>query len=223
MTLIRARRLFSLISKRLLRPADHGRGLLAAVAVWSLAGAAIAATLDVDVQSLAGAPLNNVVVLVYPAAGAPPAATRLKGPFEMGQRNIAFQPHLLIVPVGAEVAFPNQDAVRHHVYSFSPAKRFELKLYGRQQDMRIRFDKPGPVALGCNIHDRMSGFIYVSDTPYAAATGDSGRIEISGLPDGPAEVRIWREDQRAPSGQIARKVTLSGHVPLSLKLELRGG
>ena len=83
----------------------------------------------------------------------------------MAQENISFSPHVLIVPVGATVAFPNHDRVRHHVYSVSKPKKFDIKLYGRDETRTEAFDKPGVVALGCNIHDQMSGFIIVVDTP----------------------------------------------------------
>ena len=84
--------------------------------------------------------------------GRPGSARR--GRFVVSQRNIQFHPFLTIVPVGADVSFPNLDPTKHHVYSFSPAKRFELKLFARDQSRTVHFDKPGVVALGCNIHDR---------------------------------------------------------------------
>ena len=76
-----------------------------------------------------------------------------------------FHPFVLIVPVGAKVSFPNLDPTRHHVYSFSPAKQFELKLFARDQSRSVVFDKPGVVALGCNIHDAMTAFIVVDGQP----------------------------------------------------------
>ena len=94
------------------------------------------------------------------AARAPPGRH-----YYLRQRQHQFHPFVLVVPVGANVSFPNFDPTRHHVYSFSPAKRFELKLFARDQSRSVRFDKPGVVALGCNIHDQMSAFIDVVDTP----------------------------------------------------------
>jgi hypothetical protein len=112
----------------------------------------------------------------------------------MSQHNIAFDPYLLIVPVGAEVSFANKDAVRHHVYSFSAAKRFELKLFGHDETRHVVFDKVGPVALGCNIHDQMIGYIYVTDTAFTAKTNADGTGVVRGLPAGPATLEVWRPD-----------------------------
>ena len=106
----------------------------------------------------------------------------------MQQHNIAFDPHVLIVPVGSTVGFPNLDKVRHHVYSFSKVKKFDLKLYGRDETRSVVFDKAGVVALGCNIHDSMSGFIIVVDTPYAMKTDANGRVVIANVPAGSATV-----------------------------------
>jgi plastocyanin len=89
---------------------------------------------------------------------------------EMAQQKKQFVPEVLVVPVGSEVRFPNHDTVRHHVYSFSPAKKFELKLYTGTPANPVLFDRPGVVVLGCNIHDQMVGWILVVDTPYYAQT-----------------------------------------------------
>ena len=87
------------------------------------------------------------------------------------QINLEFVPHVKPVVVGSPVYFPNKDDVRHHVYSFSPAKRFELPLYSGTPAAPVVFDRPGIVAIGCNIHDWMLGYIYVAETPYLAAHG----------------------------------------------------
>ena len=147
------------------------RTACAALAAAAITGSAAAADLTVTVKGEDGAPLADAVVLVHPAGGSGPAsAIHYAWPTTMVQQNIAFNPYVLIVPVGSTVGFPNRDKVRHHVYSFSAAKKFELKLYGQQEERSVTFDKTGVVALGCNIHDVMIGYIYVADTPFAAAT-----------------------------------------------------
>src|SRR4029078_12602374 len=95
---------------------------------------------------------------------------------------------VLVVPVGSTVEFTNLDPFRHHVYSFSPAKKFELKLFGQGEHGSVTFDKPGTVALGCNIHDTMQAFIQVVSTAYAAKTGKDGRAVLRGAPDGRARL-----------------------------------
>ncbi len=147
----------------------------------TVCGPARAADLAVSVRSAAGKPLADVVVTVAARASAP---IRFAWPYRMVQHNMQFEPFILVVPVGAEVAFPNLDAVRHHVYSFSAPHPFELKLYGRDETRIVRFDKPGVIALGCNIHDSMVAFILVVDTPYAAKSDAAGQAVIRGLPAG---------------------------------------
>jgi plastocyanin len=171
---------------------------LPVLAAALIASPAFAADITVIVKGDDGAPLADAVVVAKPAAGTPSTAPiKFSWPLMMSQQNIAFNPYVLIVPVGSEVGFPNKDKVRHHVYSFSPAKRFELKLYGQQQERTVVFDKVGIVPLGCNIHDTMIGFIYVTDSPYAAKTNAQGEAVVHGLPGGPATLTIWHPDMKS--------------------------
>ena len=126
----------------------------------------------------------------------------------MEQKAIAFQPHVLVVPVGASVSFPNRDTVRHHVYSFSKAKRFDLKLYGREDQRSVVFDKPGVVALGCNIHDTMSGFIIVSASPFTGRTNPAGHLVLADVPPGPARLAVWSPAIRQPDNIAAQTIVV---------------
>jgi hypothetical protein len=141
----------------------------------------------------------------------------------VAQQNLKFDPFVLIAPVGADVSFPNRDTVRHHVYSFSPTKPFELKLYGSDQAARsVRFDKVGVVALGCNIHDSMVAFIRVVNTPFAAKTDAAGKVRLRGMPAGATSVKIWHPYLKAPGNEIARPVVLSvNEAALTLDIDLR--
>lgn len=178
---------------------------LAFAAVLVVSGAAHAADLTVTVRTRTGAPVENAVVTFKPAAGVPAGPIRFDWPMRLAQRDIAFDPHVLIAPVGAEVSFPNFDNVRHHVYSFSAGNRFELRLYGHDETRAFRFATAGVAAIGCNIHDRMSAFIVVVDTPYAMKTGPDGRVVLRGAA-GAGKVTVWHEDLRAPGGQLTRPV-----------------
>ena len=129
---------------------------------------ALAGSLDLRLTDAKGAPVEDAVVTVHPASGTPKGPISFPWGTTMVQQNIAFGPHVLIVPVGATVRFPNKDKVRHHVYSFSRPAKFEIKLFGKDETRSYKFTTEGAVALGCNIHDSMSGFIKVVDTPYAA-------------------------------------------------------
>ncbi|TPG13758.1 methylamine utilization protein [Sphingomonas oligophenolica] len=171
----------------------------------AISGGAHAATVTIDVRGPDGQPLSDAVVVVE-AADSPRAPPH--GTYVMEQRGIAFQPHILVVPVGATVALPNRDAVRHHVYSFSKAKKIDLKLYGKEDQRSIVFDKAGVVALGCNIHDSMSGFIYVTANPFADRANGQGRVQMTDVPAGKATVRVWSPSIRAPNNTLVQSVVI---------------
>ena len=141
----------------------------------------------------------------------------------MVQQNIAFSPHVLIVPVGATVSFPNRDKVRHHIYSFSKPAKFEIKLFARDETRSYNFLSAGAVALGCNIHDSMSGFIKVVDTPFAAKSGADGRLRITGLPGGTARVTVWHPEARGKDNETVLNVALNatGSITRAVTLTLR--
>jgi plastocyanin len=137
-----------------------------------------------------GKAVADAVVVALPADG----NARLPGkPREqlIDQVDKQFVPKVQAVLVGTPVTFPNNDHVRHHVYSFSAAKRFELPLYAGVPAQPIVFDKPGLVVLGCNIHDWMIGYVYVSESPYFAKTGADGKATMVDLPPRTYIVRVW--------------------------------
>ena len=174
---------------------------LAALILLNFAAPALAGELVVEVRTANGAPVQNAVVSLYPA-GKPAPLGPVRASFRIAQQNLKFDPFVIVVPVGGEVAFPNLDSFRHHVYSFSAAKRFELKLYAKEQNRAVRFDKAGVVALGCNIHDSMTAFVKVSDTSLALTTDAAGRASFTGAPAGPVIARIWHPYLRAPANQL---------------------
>ena len=133
-----------------------------------------------------GQPLEGAVVTLQGPTGAPmPAQTAI-----MDQVQKQFQPSVLAVHTSTRVTFPNSDNIRHQVYSFSPAKRFELRLYEGTPSEPITFDKPGVVVLGCNIHDWMVGYIYVTDDPWFAVSDAKGALSLN-LPAGHYTVTLW--------------------------------
>jgi hypothetical protein len=110
---------------------------------------------------------------------------------------------------GGDRVLPELDKVRHHVYPFSKAKKFELKLYGHDETRSITFDTPGLVAIGCNIHDTMSGYIHVVDTPYAAKTDASGRAVTEGVPEGGATLALWSRAVHAAGNRLTQTIDVS--------------
>lgn len=109
----------------------------------------------------------------------------------MNQIDKQFSPRVLAVKTGQLVDFPNSDNIRHHIYSFSDAKPFEVRLYSGKEADPVMFDSPGVVVLGCNIHDQMLGYIYVSDAAQAWVTGSKGQTE---LPESVSEFVFWHPD-----------------------------
>lgn len=190
--------------------------LAGALLTAALPGIARAADLTIQVTTPAGQPVENAVVTVRPKAGgwAAQARTKFAWNYQVVQHNIQFDPFVLVVPRGAEVTFPNRDKVRHHVYSFSPAKKFEIKLYGREEDRRVVFDKAGVVSLGCNIHDGMIAHIYVTDTVHAAKTGADGLAVIKGVPAGSATLTVWQPYLRAARNEVVETIEVSGQGTL---------
>ncbi|MBI1291751.1 methylamine utilization protein [bacterium] len=182
------------------------RSVIINLAALVCASAAHAADLNVRVTSEAGAPVENAVVTFMPATR-PTAPIRFDWAYQIAQRNLQFEPYILIVPVGAEVRFPNLDRVRHHVYSFSNGNRFELELYGRDETRSRRFTSVGVAAIGCNIHDQMQAYIVIVDTPFVGRTGANGAVTIPGA-SGPGELRVWHPHLRARGGVLTRAVTL---------------
>ena len=182
--------------------------------VWSavaLPASARAADLDVQVHGPDGAPIAGAVVAVH-LIGQPTPRPRPAGTYVIDQQDIQFHPFVSTVPVGASVMFMNHDPVRHHVYSFAPAKKFELKLASKQQNQSVLFDKAGIVPLGCNIHDRMIAYLDVVDTPWAKTADASGHVVLHGIPAGAVTISVWHPYLRVPGNSVSRSVTLSDNA-----------
>src|ERR1700745_2409093 len=177
------------------------RNLLVALAFASAGMPLVAAPLSVRVVDASGRPVRDAVVTLYPA-GAAARPPHFGGRFVISQQNLQFHPFLTIIPVGGDVSFPNLDPTKHHVYSFSAAKKFELKLFAKDQSRTVHFDKPGVVALGCNIHDGMSAFIYVTDSAWTVRTNAQGIAAFADAPNAPGRVIVWHPYMRVPGGTM---------------------
>jgi plastocyanin len=140
------------------------------------------------VSDSTGAPLADAAVSIHVKGASSHAAPDTIA--DLGQRDKNFTPSLLVVQTGTLVNFPNFDTVRHHVYSFSPIKPFEIKLYAGTPTKPVLFDKAGTATLGCNIHDRMVAYIHVVDTPYFGVTDKTGTVTLA-LPPGEHRIRVW--------------------------------
>jgi plastocyanin len=143
----------------------------------------------------AGAPVGEAVIELWPRAGTATAMAARDA--VMDQVDSQFAPHVLLVPRGSQVRFPNSDRIRHQVYSFSPVKRFELPLYTGTPPAPVRFETAGVVTLGCNIHDWMKGYIVVTDAPHAGLSDARGQLRLV-LPAGDYTLQVWHERLPAP-------------------------
>lgn len=183
-----------------------------------MAVSAMAANVSVQVTDGSGKPLADAVVfLESPAAK---AAARPATGAEIAQSARQFAPSVTVVPVGSSVHFPNRDTVRHHVYSFSPTKTFELKLYTGTPANPVLFDKAGVVVLGCNIHDHMIAWVLVVETPYYGKTNDQGLLTLNNVAAGAYRLRSWHSTMApgsVPQNQAVSVAAADATVAVVLK------
>lgn len=187
--------------------------------IFILCGPVEAGSVVVVVKDSKGALVSNAVVY---AKSNSPVASRGKKQAVIDQRDRQFVPYVTAVQVGTSVIFPNTDNIRHEVYSFSPAKKFELPLYAGVPSKPVTFDKEGFVALGCNIHDWMIAYVAVLPTPYFQVTGKDGRAILKDLPAGPYSIEIWQPSLKGSPENFAQHVDLAeGSKELRFSLDLK--
>jgi len=185
---------------------------LACVTVCTvLAGLRVATAgggLSVTINGATGAAIEGAVVIAEPLQGAahPRPGQKLA---IMDQHNLRFVPEVLIVQTGTAVDFPNSDQVRHQVYSFSAAKKFELALYAGRAHAPVVFDTAGLVTLGCNIHDNMLGYIWVTDSPWYGRSDAGGHLQLRDLTPGEYTVRIWHALLNESGPELVQRVAVS--------------
>lgn len=196
------------------------RRLLLLILLTQLCHRLSAGTLNVSVRSSDGTPVADAVVFANPAtSGVAPAKKRAV----IDQRDKQFVPYVTALQVGTAVLFPNSDNIRHHVYSFSPAKKFELPLYSGVPAEPVVFDRVGFVTLGCNIHDWMVAYVAVLATPYFEVTRADGRATLPNLPAGQYLVEAWQPSLKGTPEQSAQKieVTAGRSDDLTFTLDLK--
>ena len=177
--------------------------LLLVILVFS--GDLLAGSLEVIVKDDKGGPGSDAVVYAVGAASAAPKKHAV-----VDQRDKQFVLYVTAIQVGTAVSFPNSDNIRHHVYSFSPAKKFELPLYSGVPAQPVVFDKVGFVTLGCNIHDWMIAYVAVLPTPYFQVTRQDGRALLKDLPPGQYTVQVWHPGLKGQPEAFAQRVDVGG-------------
>jgi plastocyanin len=175
-----------------------------------------AASLTAMVKDTKGTPLADAVVYAKSSSAMPHTAKQAV----IDQRNKQFIPYVTAIQVGTSVMFPNKDNIRHHVYSLSPAKRFELPLYAGIPAEPVVFDKEGFVTLGCNIHDWMIAYVAVLATPYFQVTKADGRVTLKDLPPGEYSVFAWHPLLKVSPERLAQHVSVGSAGPGSLLFAL---
>jgi plastocyanin len=183
------------------------RALLVAWIIAPAVGAASAATINVTAELPDGKPVAGIVVQLHALEGSARPSPPVRA--VMDQVDLAFNPDLLVIPVGSTVAFPNTDATSHQVYSFSAAHRFQLPLYRGKPYPPEHFDQAGVVTLGCNIHDNMLAYILVTDAAFFGRTDAAGKWSQNGVPRGRYRVELWHPRLRDDPPHLNRELTVN--------------
>ncbi|MEM7569216.1 MAG: carboxypeptidase regulatory-like domain-containing protein [Pseudomonadota bacterium] len=174
-----------------------------------LAAPAQASSLTVTLLNQKSAGVGEAVVTFTPAGGeGVPITGKPADPLTVNQRDLTFMPFISVVPRNTQVSFLNEDSVLHHVFSFSPIKRFSLKLFGTDETQSVVFDEPGVVVVGCNIHDNMIAYLKVVDTPFAGKTDADGSFTLEGLPPGPGQLTVWHPLMKGRGNQLTAEVVI---------------
>ncbi len=187
---------------------SYARGLTVLLTCLLTSIGALADT-TIQVTDSSGQVVQDAVVYAELAGGPQPTKSATA---EIQQKDKKFIPFVTVVQTGTSISFPNNDTVRHHAYSFSPAKPFELKLYSGKPAAPVLFDKPGTVVVGCNIHDQMVAYIQIVDTPYFAKTDASGTAHLRAIPAGKYILKTWHPKQPPGSAISEQNLQIEGNI-----------
>ena len=196
------------------------RVTFASLTTVAFATAGTAGELAVTVVDRSGHGVADVVVTVVPTESRAPVPVPNSATATMDQRNLAFVPRVLVVAVGTNVEFPNNDSVSHQVYSFSPAKKFQLPLYKGARHPPVTFEREGLVVLGCNIHDEMAGYIYVTAAPLFGTTDSAGNLHLPGVPLGEYRVTLWSPVIADSPATLVRTVQVAAREATTSRVQL---
>jgi len=167
-----------------------------------------------------GSPVKDAVLTLIPVDPSQAPEPAITPGAIMTQKDRTFIPYVLPVRTGTPVSFPNEDDLLHHVYSFSETKRFEISLYAGTPVNPIVFETAGVVPLGCNIHDWMLSYIYVTDAPYFAKSNEAGKVEIRSIPDGKYRAQIWHPRLKGKIGMHEQEIIATGGGSLQIEFDV---
>lgn len=189
--------------------------LCAALGAWQLAGTAqatlaVSGTVTVSGQGAGFSDRSDVIVWLSPVGDTPRPRLPQGRRFRIDQQNKRFQPHVLVVPVGSSVDFPNLDPIFHNVFSLFDGKRFDLGLYEAGTTRSVNFTRAGVCYVFCNIHPEMSAVVVAVDSPYYAATGANGSFTMADVPPGRYRLSVWHERFKPEdAAEYPKEVSLS--------------
>ncbi len=194
------------------------------VAVFSstvLSTAVVAEQLTVSVTAAQGKALADMVVFAEPLDG-PAPASQLTAPLLIAQKGKAFAPYISVIQRDAPVRFVNQDGITHHIYSISANNRFSFRIAAGKSQQIIagagEKDELATVAMGCNIHDWMSGYMLVLDTPYYAKTDNQGQVTLTVAQPGRYRLNIWHPQLQTPDHRMRQELSVTGKMNISFQL-----
>lgn len=179
------------------------------------------ANYSVHLTDRKGRDVDYAVVTLTPQFDGPVSGGTIQTASAMVQRDRLFDPFVIAIQTGSSLSFPNEDDVRHQVYSFSKVKKFELQLYGKDKENVEGFPTAGIVPLGCNIHDNMLAYVHVHDAPIRAISGEDGTVVFQGLRAGPYQMEVWHPDAKRASNPVVQMVTISGGGSVDVPLDIR--
>lgn len=180
---------------------------------------ALAVTVDIHVVDQDGRALSDAAVYAVPLNGKLPASHPADASIDQIKRK--FVPLVSVIQTGTSVSFPNKDNIEHDVYSFSPAKTFDLDLYSGVPSHPVVFDKPGLAVLGCNIHDSMIAYVYVVDSPYFGKSNQNGVARVENLPPGNYEFKAWHYDMADASALPSARLSTDADAALKMTVQVK--
>lgn len=173
-------------------------------------------TLSIKVLSTNQKPLENIVVYVEPVGHK--VDLKNTATLEVGQQNKSFIPYISVMQLGSDVKFNNKDNITHHIYSPVGENKFSVKVRSGQQVIKSDFKQAGEVSMGCNIHDWMSGYMLIVDTPFFAKSDKSGNTEININKSGQYKVIVWHPQMKEANNRVTKIITINNTMEVTMQL-----
>lgn len=172
--------------------------------------------LSVNVSNLQNSPIKDIVVYLESTDGR--ALHKTEKSIEINQLNKSFAPYISVIQTGNKVRFHNQDDITHHIYSPVGDNKFQFKILSGQQQVMEDFTSTGEVAMGCNIHDWMSGHLLIVDTPYFDKTDESGKVTLTVKEEGSYQLTLWHPQMSEINNRITQTINLDKNKQLKVQL-----